>query len=1391
MGCDSSKPEDGAAPPGGGAGGTQPPTPVDADGGRLPPPGHPRPGGLHPSQVGGVATDHAGGGGGGAPPPGSPARSEPRVQIPRDYNPGEPGLTPEQQEFRRKQTHAFLKGARSERPLVAWKDARELPEAERQQRKGLREAYGRGRRTLDEAPPSPDAAGGGGPQLQQPPTTRPPAVGGLGSAKGAAPPGGVPPKGLSKGPPVQQLSKTSSAPPQGAGASEAGEEEAAAAAAAEAEAEAAAAVEEEELRAKQEEAEEKARAFEAQEERIRKLEAALEERRSPSRSGRGKRQRGGGGSESESGFHDVTDGEDDDDDDELQYSPQPTRSPQQKHRQQASGHRAKKKPAKNLILEEESSASRSSLDDAHDAVSSVASSRPRSVAHKRRARSETGASVRSEPGAGERSSSGSSIETEAQLQGKKKKQRSDKKRGTEVEGDIRRELQEGLQVYTIQREIAPEESVSGRVGADGESGSGSDEGEKDAREKGKAEGYLYGVDNQSVYGAVVTLSFAGSQNIRVELTEAGRRNGAALRVTDDGIEVETPEVHPKTMLFVLSLRPENAYAPFTVSAVSKWSLLQPVYPAAAAFPNVPQPQQTLYAGGEHPRSVSHSPSVPAYRGHSFGPAGHTARSTEFGLGGEPGASHSRSQSFGMPYAPEQAPAGHVSPVRARQYLPPSQQQPQRRQESADDGFGRQPSQDHTSYYTVEKAERELDVLQKERGGQGSGRSTRAAPLSTVAVAKGLPFVDGDFMPSDTVSEDVKARTTGWVRVEKLTRQDVVSSLYPADGFRWNVAAIPKALRWYAISLSLMLDVYPDAVSALFPAIVSPDAASKRLSNVGGYEAWWCTNGWWTKCTTDSYIPQPPLLDLVVHDTQAGKKRERKTAAPKQQYWADLILKSYAKVRLGYANAVYGIIGHFLQAATGCPYKRIPLCYAADEMRQLTGPRGRNDNGQDGDLCVLWDDIKTHVDCGRLLAVSKEESVEARKQWRGDCDFELQVAQPLAGRVESRHAVASLSRAHHFDREGSARTQRTQQTLESLVALPEDTSLPVIGYSEDYNDICRSKLKLRNRFGERADGGGEDDCWVEYGDLLRVFSSLTISYVTPGWNDLRWKIRPDENNSIFDTFFEVYAPSCDTQLHLWLGSVAESACLLGALILQAQPNNRTSSMYTCIDVMGVENSAHIWTETVLPADPDAPYIIVPLFLNSDAYDGRSRGANEFVTMFRTPEAAGGKGGVSVNARANTEELVKSCELEAILEKGELRVIGEEEPRSARKVSLRLLQQYRWLGCAVTNSSHAPAEIRVDLSGSEGYRVVHTGRGVARNGFVLSAVVPPYSAVLLCTLVSDADSWEYTLGTSCQWLSGASASVMASHPAPIVPTAHPLVARETQINGDAQIRQNVKL
>ena len=901
----------------------------------------------------------------------------------------------------------------------------------------------------------------------------------------------------------------------------------------------------------------------------------------------------------------------------------------------------------------------------------------------------------------------------------KEREKLKKKRQQAIDGIVqRRELKEGLGVFSLERSIAGVEmdttgerryrylgdasNPHGRKGSESDASSVSTASSEAAAVP--TEGREYGIHNTTSFSVVVTFNFTGSSNIAPEATESAAKRGATVLPSTEhtnlpyASELTSPEVNPGESLWVARIFPEDVYMPWTLSVATKWTLMEPV----GFFERRPTPSRSGAQSASLERSIEQN-------GSAFSLTQHTlARINNNSV-----------------------------------------------------------ENDVKSFYRVDRAERELETLQK-----NAGRGKQAS-LVKVAMKQHIPFVDGEFMPSDRVSTEVGRDTTGWVRVEKLTKEDVLAALYPAEGFAWREEAFHAPLRWFVMGLSLMLDVYPDAVSALFPGIVSPDTQTRELSNVGGYEAWWCINGWWRKVTTDSYLPQPPLLPAITGRETKKRKSKSKTTEQTDCHFPDLILKSYAKVKAGYAKACYGVIGHFLQEATGCPYKRIPLCYAADEVRSRGGT-------QEGDMCVLWQDIKTHVDCGRLLALSKEETVQAKRNWRGDCDYELSTVTPLL--------------PVHGD---------------GLFTLPEDTSLPIIGYSEDHNDVLQSKLKLRNRFSPGYLHQGEPvDTWVTYRDVLLSFASLTISYVTPGWNDVRFKIRPDPNVNIFDTFFEVNLSAGDVPLHLWLGSFAQRASLLGVIVMKGTPNNKTASAFVCEDFIGVESSAHIWGEIELKSETDAPFLIVPLYLDCvepstvsfehhpSHIPQRSvkNAISDYVLTMRAPEGEKNVNGsnakfMNIQSRANSMDHVKSCELEAILAKGEAKVIGTAKTQG--KVTLRLLQQYRWMGCAVSNGSDSPAEIRVSLEGSEGYRVIHTGEGVRRDSLSLTTSVPAYSQVLLCTMVADGDSWEYSLETSCRWMSSHEAVTYPPPAAEIAPTAHPLVAREVQINGDTQVRQLVKL
>eukprot|EP01059_Diplonema_ambulator_P025846 TRINITY_DN4294_c0_g3_i1.p1 TRINITY_DN4294_c0_g3~~TRINITY_DN4294_c0_g3_i1.p1 ORF type:complete len:589 (+),score=123.24 TRINITY_DN4294_c0_g3_i1:137-1768(+) len=526
------------------------------------------------------------------------------------------------------------------------------------------------------------------------------------------------------------------------------------------------------------------------------------------------------------------------------------------------------------------------------------------------------------------------------------------------------------------------------------------------------------------------------------------------------------------------------------------------------------------------------------------------------------------------------------------------------------------------------------------------------------------------------------------------------------------------LRWLTMGVALMLDSNADVITSVYPALVSPNKKGKDLERVGAFESWWCIKGWWRRVLTDSYIPVNGKAPSLILSDEA---------------WPSLLVKAYAKAKGGFGKVRHGTVGHFIQDVTGCPYKRIPLTYAANEYN--TGQVE-----QDGDYMALWEDLKTHLDSGRIVGVSTKEHLETEKTWRGDCDVEL------------------------VDLDG----------VRPLWSIPPDTTLPVLGYSEDM------KLKIRNRWGWPIQRGSSkidtSDRWVEYKDLLNAFTSVTIGYTTPGWNDVRVAVHTDGATGMSDSFLEMNVTE-RTKAHIWLGSVDEVPSLLGIAVLQPTENNRYSD-YSVNTLVGVELSSHVWGEVDLQPSPK-PYLIVPLIMDTegDIDSGLKKG---YVVSVRTEER--GKGGLVV--KACNEDVVFKTELMAMLQYGESKIIATDD-HTNKTVTLKVWQQYRLLGCCVRNSTDYPVQLSVNFSTSTGYTLLHSGPSTTpQSPLHYYLDVPPRTSRHVCTLAALGDSWEYSLEAESQWLPIPPVKERRQKDAIITPSSCPYIHKEVQVNGDTQ-------
>eukprot|EP01060_Flectonema_neradi_P031693 TRINITY_DN4877_c0_g1_i1.p1 TRINITY_DN4877_c0_g1~~TRINITY_DN4877_c0_g1_i1.p1 ORF type:complete len:1025 (+),score=160.28 TRINITY_DN4877_c0_g1_i1:29-3076(+) len=620
---------------------------------------------------------------------------------------------------------------------------------------------------------------------------------------------------------------------------------------------------------------------------------------------------------------------------------------------------------------------------------------------------------------------------------------------------------------------------------------------------------------------------------------------------------------------------------------------------------------------------------------------------------------------------------------------------------------------------VKAAGKELQKL-RQKGNHGDG-------LAGTAIKYNMPYVDPDYYPDPEVERYTQRRTTSWQRAEKVYRKankhstDTLAQMLHPRPCEFNPTG--EAMRWVIMGICALLDQSPDALHSLYPCLVNPDDRSDALQKVGAVDSWWCTNGWWVKHTLDTYIPVDGGLPSLVVSPEV---------------WPSLILKAYSRSKGGFNNIQHGTVGHFLQDATGCPYKRIPFTFATEECNGCEPP----DEGE-SDLANLWETIREHLSLRHIVVVNTREHSASELTWRGDCDIEIEDA-----------------------------------ASPPLWAFPPDTSLPIMEIKEDSQEIRNSSVKLRNRWGwpleindTRID---KSDRWVSYSDLLNGFSSLTVCFLSPGWNDVRTKIHAKAQ---LDTYIELFITS-QAQLQLWLGSATHNKSLMGLLVLEPSSDNRYGN-YKSHTLLGIERSSQIWGEVTLEKAA-SPYLIIPLLYRDPDEFGSAEVYNnvdEYILSIRSNESAQGK----AVFKQSSPHLVTQAEIAAILQGGDSKIVAED--KSGHTVTIKLLQQYRWLGCAVLNSTSSAVQLNVNFSGSEGYVIQKLDKQVTReqNGS-FTLVVPPRTTTFLCSMVSSADTWCHALQAVCLWVRSSEVLQTATPMETCINTgSYPSIYKEAQLNG----------
>ncbi|KAJ9466174.1 Calpain-D [Diplonema papillatum] len=398
---------------------------------------------------------------------------------------------------------------------------------------------------------------------------------------------------------------------------------------------------------------------------------------------------------------------------------------------------------------------------------------------------------------------------------------------------------------------------------------------------------------------------------------------------------------------------------------------------------------------------------------------------------------------------------------------------------------------------------------------------RETDVIDLCVSNGIAYSDVDFvevMVGDELPPGcVLKRPQQFSNVHKVPVA-VMSERPSAD-----VGAGALAHKWWVTAARALADR---------PSLLSQCLAEYDLP-AGHFTAHVCTSGWWLDITCDTWIPCD--ADGPAH-----------ASSPSSELWVQMLEKVSAWLAGGYGNLRQGTVGSALALFTGAPYHRISLAHS--------------------DLCVdtVWEEMKDWLSQGCLVCIAAE-GIEPTPG----------VSEEEAEGFEVREDVGLLPSASVLNAVDYEGRRLVRLRGECPWRVPWGWSDPVwktmktptISSQADlYGKIIPSgvSLPVPSPVLDREQGV----TWMELGDVLARYASLTVAHVREHWGDLRMH-------------GEILGKSCDFVVELHVESTTQA-------VIQLQPTQPGVTPTLGLSVLRLhDDPACGYEAVVLVPSPSSP------------------------------------------------------------------------------------------------------------------------------------------------------------------------------------------------------------
>ena len=384
---------------------------------------------------------------------------------------------------------------------------------------------------------------------------------------------------------------------------------------------------------------------------------------------------------------------------------------------------------------------------------------------------------------------------------------------------------------------------------------------------------------------------------------------------------------------------------------------------------------------------------------------------------------------------------------------------------------------------------------------------------------------------------------------------------PAPGRRIGCGRLGH--KWWVGGVRAVSE-HPDLVRACFSEYDLP---------AGYFTARVCTSGWWMDIVCDTWVP----CDAEGPCFARGESRE---------LWVPLLEKASAWLAGGYSNLAHGTVGRALALFTGAPYHRVRL--GGDSVV---------------DAAALWDELCGWLEQACIVCVSAD-GVEPV---------------PGAPQPDAPHpSAATLPVATVLDAVAHEGRQLLRLRGDPLPAeLPWSWGDGVWRRGDGRGSRVSAAVAVYARLPKQA--SAEEDArdgvfWVELGDAVAAYASLTVCHLRRGWGDVR-------------VHGEVVGRHCDFVVEVQPEKTTRA-------VVQLQPASPGAAPTLCLTVLkrhadpmvGYEPVALLPAPNTPPAGPDDPPVAVEMTLQEGAeyvvipgrVDGGGGGA-QFVLSIHTEVA----------------------------------------------------------------------------------------------------------------------------------------------------------------------------